>query len=42
VMPPAKPSPEPQQPSRLSLETIRRLRRIAEELLTMIDGDANK
>ena len=36
--PPA--STETPQPSRLSLETIRRLRRIAEELLTMIDGDA--
>lgn len=29
-------------PSRLSIETIRRLRRMAEELLTMIDGDVNK
>ena len=29
-------------PSRLSIETIRRLRRLAEELLTMIDGDVNK
>ena len=34
--------PEPAPPSRLSRETIRRLRLLAEQLLTMIDGDVTK
>ncbi|MEY4168167.1 MAG: hypothetical protein RIR52_1991 [Acidobacteriota bacterium] len=40
--PPSRNYPEPAQSSRLSRETIRRLRHLAEELLTMIDGDVRK
>lgn len=40
---PAPPKAEPPPAaSRLSRETIRRLRQMAEELLTLIDGDVNK
>ena len=38
--PPAE--PHAAQSSRLSRETVRRLRLMAEELLTMLDGDVNK
>jgi DNA-binding transcriptional MerR regulator len=45
VEPPPPPVSRPEvttSPSRLSRETIRRLRQMAEELLTLIDGDVNK
>ncbi|NBO64806.1 MAG: MerR family transcriptional regulator [Acidobacteria bacterium] len=38
----AQPPAESSAPSRLSLASIRRLRQLAEELLTIIDGDATK
>jgi hypothetical protein len=41
--PSTSPKADPPAPtSRLSRETVRRLRQMAEELLTLIDGDVNK
>ncbi len=40
--PPPPAEPHAAHSSRLSRETVRRLRLMAEELLTMLDGDVNK